>query len=77
MKEPITTTQEKRENVVRLYPRRYPVEEVAYRAVCGRDVIPRFRKIQMRMISVLSGAPAFAAATGHYLELNVRILYLS
>ena len=53
----------KRENVVRLYPRRYPVEEVAYRAVCGRDVIPRFRKIQMTMNSVLSGAPAYAAAT--------------
>ena len=56
------TKEPKRENVVRLYPRRYPVEEVAYRAVCGRDVIPRFRKIQMTMNSVLSGAPAYAAA---------------
>ena len=64
-------------NVVRLHPRRDPVEEVAYRAVCGRDVIPWFRKIQMRKIPVLSGAPAFAAAKGHYLKLNVVILDLS
>ena len=63
--------------VVRLHPRRYPVEEVANRAVCGRDVIPWFRKIQMRKIPVLSGAPAFAAAKGHYLKLNVVILDLS
>ena len=63
--------------VVRLFPRRDPVEEVANRAVCGRDVIPWFRKTQMRKIPVLSGAPAFAAAKGHYLKLNVIILDLS
>ena len=40
----VTTTR----SVVRLFPQRDPVEEVAYRAVCGRDVIPWFRKIQMR-----------------------------